>query len=62
MSDKAAQHVIPKPNTLAQPSAPDKRLEILFDDTQSGKTIGRFTPTEAKACKTNAPEGTQCLL
>jgi S1-C subfamily serine protease len=58
MSDKAAPARDTKAEHPAQPSAPDNTSRVLFDDTQSGKTIGRFTPTEAKACKTNAPEGT----
>lgn len=58
MSDKAAPARDTKAEQPAPPAAPDNTSRILFDDTQSGKTIGRFTPTEAKACKTNSPEGT----
>ncbi|MBS1994906.1 MAG: trypsin-like peptidase domain-containing protein [Cyanobacteria bacterium SZAS LIN-2] len=38
---------------------PDSSSKILFDDSHSGKTIGRFNPQgESLACKSNPPEGT----
>lgn len=58
MSDKPAQAQDTRAEKPNQPAASDNTSRILFDDTNSGQTIGRFTPTEAKACKTNPPEGT----
>lgn len=58
MSDKPAPSQDTRAENPTQPQAPDNASRILFDDTQSGRTIGRFTQTEARACTTNPPEGT----
>ncbi|OPZ91149.1 MAG: Trypsin [bacterium ADurb.Bin425] len=51
------QNIAEKPAHSAD-SHKESTSRILFDDIDSGKTIGRFTHADAKACKTNPEEGT----